>query len=222
LNQFLKSIQTGATAEVADAVELDPALAEYRDPQGVSALLWAIYCGQPLVRDFLVARLAAHGVALDLFEAAALGDEGRIAAALDADPEAIEAFSGDGWTALHLAAAFGSAGAVALLLKRGARVDAVSNNPQRNQPLHAALSLGKDSVIIQTLLAHGADANAAQVGGYTPIFSAAAANREDLVELLIKHGANPHQRNDQGKSPAEYARERDHAELASRLEALPV
>jgi len=222
LNQFLKSIQTGATAEVADAVELDPALAEYRDPQGVSALLWAIYCGQPLVRDFLVARLAAHGVALDLFEAAALGDEARIAAALDADPEAIEAFSGDGWTALHLAAAFGSAGAVALLLKRGARVDAVSNNPQRNQPLHAALSLGKDSVIIQTLLAHGADANAAQVGGYTPIFSAAAANREDLVELLIKHGANPHQRNDQGKSPAEYARERDHAELASRLEALPV
>ena len=222
MNQFLKSIQTGATAEVADAVELDPALAEYRDPQGVSALLWAIYCGQPLVRDFLVARLAAHGVALDLFEAAALGDEARIAAALDADPEAIEAFSGDGWTALHLAAAFGSAGAVALLLKRGARVDAVSNNPQRNQPLHAALSLGKDSVIIQTLLAHGADANAAQVGGFTPIFSAAAANREDLVELLIKHGANPHQRNDQGKSPAEYARERDHAELASRLEALPV
>lgn len=222
MNQFLKSIQTGATAEVADAVELDPALAEYRDPQGVSALLWAIYCGQPLVRDFLVARLAAHGVALDLFEAAALGDEARIAAALDADPEAIEAFSGDGWTALHLAAAFGSAGAVALLLKRGARVDAVSNNPQRNQPLHAALALGKDSVIIQTLLAHGADANAAQVGGFTPIFSAAAANREDLVELLIKHGANPHQRNDQGKSPAEYARERDHAELASRLEALPV
>lgn len=220
MNQFLKSIQTGATAEVADAVELDPALAEYRDAQGVSALLWAIYCGQPLVRDFLIDRLTAHGVALDLFEAASLGDEPQLTAILDASPSAIEAFSGDGWTALHLASAFGTAGAVALLLKRGARVDAVSANPQRNQPLHAALALGKDSVIIQTLLAHGADANAAQAGGYTPIFSAASANRRDLAELLLRHGANPHQRNDQGKTPADYARERGHNDLASWLESV--
>ena len=57
---FLKLIQAGSTAEIADAVQQDPSLSAWRDPQGVSALLWSMYCGQPLVRDFLVARLAAE------------------------------------------------------------------------------------------------------------------------------------------------------------------
>src|ERR1700733_14473029 len=109
---FLKLIQTGATAEVADAVQTDPALAYARDPQGVSMLLWAVYCGQTLARAFLLARLAAEGVALDVFEAAAIGDEGQLRIRLEAEPELARSFSGDGWTALHLAAAFGTPAAV--------------------------------------------------------------------------------------------------------------
>ena len=49
--KFLKLIQSGATADIAAAVEADPALAEARDPQGVSALLWSVYAGQPMVRE---------------------------------------------------------------------------------------------------------------------------------------------------------------------------
>ncbi|HVZ83331.1 MAG TPA: ankyrin repeat domain-containing protein [Terracidiphilus sp.] len=221
MNPFLKMIQSGATAEIADAVELDPALAEYRDPQGVSALMWAVYAGQPLVRDFLMARMAAHGVPLDIFEAAALGDEERLEAILDEDAEAASSFSGDGWTPLHLAAAFGTPAAVAQLLSAGARVDTVSQNPQRNQPLHAALALGRNPETIALLLAHGAGADATQAGGFTPLFSAAAANRRDLAELLLRHGANPRHATDQGKTPAAYARERGHAELAEWLETRP-
>lgn len=216
---FLKLIQTGATAEVADAVQADPALAASRDPQGVSTLLWSVYCGQPLIRDFLLDRLAAGLIALDIFEAAATGDVPQLRALLAADPELAQSFSGDGWTPLHLAAAFGTPAAVSALLAAGARVDAVSRNPQQNQPLHAALALGKNVETVRLLLAHGAPPNAAQAGGFTPIFSAAIANRRDLAELLFSHGADPYQKNDLGKTAADFARERGHAELAAWLDS---
>jgi len=218
---FLKLIQTGATAEVADAVQADPALARWCDAQGVSALLWAVYCGQTLVRDFLVGRMMAEGGALDVFEAAAVGDERQLKALLEAEPELAQSFSGDGWTPLHLAAAFGTPGAVSVLLAAGAPVDAVSRNPQQNQPLHATLALGKNAETIRLLLAHGAPVNEAQAGGFTPIFSAAIANRRDLAETLLAHGADPHRKSDQGKSAADFARERGHAEIAAWLDSLP-
>lgn len=216
---FLKLIQTGATAEVADAVQDDPALAAWRDPQGVSALLWSVYCGQPLIRDFLLTRLAADGIALDIFEAAATGDLPHLRTLLAAESALIHSYSGDGWTPLHLAAAFSTPEAVSLLLESGARLDALSRNPQQNQPLHAALALGKNPETIRLLLEHGAPVNAAQAGGFTPIFSAASANRRDLAELLFSHGADPGQKSDAGKTPADFALERGHADLAAWLDA---
>jgi hypothetical protein len=216
---FLKLIQTGATAEVADAVQSDPPLAAWRDPQGVSALLWSIYCSQPLIRDFLLARLAADGIALDIFEAAATGDLPNMHALLATDPGLIHSYSGDGWTALHLAAAFSTPEAVSTLLAASAPIDAVSRNPQQNQPLHAALALGKNPETIRLLLVHGADPNATQAGSFTPIFSAASANRRDLAELLFSHGADPLRKNDASKTPADFARERGHADLAAWLDA---
>ena len=113
---FLKLIQQGATAEVADQVQADPSLPAWRDPQGVSALLWAVYCGQTLVRDFLLARLAADGIPLDIFEAAAIGNETMLRGLLEKEPDLAQTFSGDGWTALHLAAAFGTPAAVSTLI----------------------------------------------------------------------------------------------------------
>lgn len=219
--QFLKYIQRGATVEVADAVAADPSLLSWRDVQGVSALMWAIYSGQVLVRDFLLVERTRTGVALDAFEAAAVGDVESLAKAVDATPGIVQEQSGDGWTALHLAAAFGTPEAVQLLLDRGAPVDAVSTNAQKNQPLHAALALGRNPQTIRILLDAGAAPNARQTGGYTAIFSAAAANRRDLVELLVAHGADPAILNDFGQSAAGFARERGHVELADWLDSPP-
>ena len=218
--QFLKYIQRGATVEVADAVAADPFLLTWRDVQGVSALMWAIYSGQVLVRDFLLVERTQAGIALDAFEAAAVGDVESLAKALDAMPGIVHEQSGDGWAALHLAAAFGTPEAVQLLLERGAAVDAVSTNAQKNQPLHAVLALGRNPVTIGMLLEAGADPNARQTGGYTAIFSAAAANRRDLVELLVVHGADPAILNDFCQSAAGFARERGHVELADWLDSL--
>jgi uncharacterized protein len=216
---FLKLIQNGAEAEVAAAIEDDPSLAESRDPQGVSAVLWAVYTGQTVIRDFLLKKRTQIDAPLDVFESAATGNEARLQAILSKDPSQAQAYAGDGWTALHLAAAFGTPMSAAALIFCGAKVDAVSNNPQRNQPLHAALALGRSSSTIELLIAHGADVNATQTGGFTPIFSAATANRLDLAELLVNHGAEPLRKTDDGKTPADFARERGHAELAAWLES---
>jgi ankyrin repeat protein len=218
---FLQLIQSGDAAAVAAGLENDPSLAEYRDAQGVSALLWAVYTGQRKVSILLAAKRATLGIPLDVFEAASTGDEARLQAILSEKASAVEEFSGDGWTALHLAAAFGTPLSVGALIFRGARVDAISRNAQQNQPLHAALALGKNPSTIELLLSHGADINATQAGGFTPIFSAAAANRIDLVEMLIEHGANPRHASDQGNKPADIAREHGHAELADWLDSLP-
>ncbi len=217
----MKLIQSGSVDKVKEALEGDPSLADCRDPQGLSALMWAVYTGQTAVRDLLLKKRADLGIALDVFEAAATGSEAELQSILSKDAATAQAFSGDGWTALHLAAAFGTPLSAGSLIFRGAKVDAVSQNPQRNQPLHAALALGRNSSTMELLLAHGADPNATQVGGFTPIFSAATANRKDLAELLMAHGANPQLTDDQGKTPADFARERGHEELAIWLEVQP-
>ncbi len=208
--RFLNLIRAGKTAEVATAVEEDPSLVACRDAQGVSAFLWSVYVGQPVIRDFLLSRLPS----LDLFEAAALGDCSRMAPLLE---QGVGEFSPDGWTPLHLAAAFGGPEATVLLLAQGADVKQVSRNPMQNQPLHACIALGRNPETVRLLLAHGADVNATQAGGYTPLHQAAAAGLEEMTQMLLAAGANPEARCDQGKTPADYARERGHSAVLALL-----
>jgi len=157
---------------------------------------------------------------VDIFEAAALGETDRLETILRATPASVHEYSADGWTALHLAAGFGTPAAVAALLGAGADVQAVSRNPQQNQPLHAAVALGRNTEIVRLLLAHGAPVNEPQAGGFTPLFSAAAANNRSLVDLLLDHGADAFHKSDSGKNAADFARERGHTELATWLESL--
>lgn len=218
--QFLKLIQRGQTAEVADAVADDPSLLGWRDPQGVSSLLWAVYSSQPLIVDFLKAERSRIGEPLDSFEAAALGDLPALQQAIEEAPESVHAHAGDGWTALHLAAAFATPETVRFLIEHGASVGAISGNPQANQPLHAAIALGRNPETIRYLLEAGADPNARQAGGFTALFSAAAANRRDLVQMLVDHGADPSLSNDFGQTASAYARQRGQEEIASWLDSL--
>jgi uncharacterized protein len=211
---FLDLVKRGDTQEIANWVEDDPRIAESRDAQGVSALLWAVYSGQTLVRDFL-----RSGLELDLPEAAAVGDAARLRELLGSDRatarERANSRSADGWPLLHLAAAFADRESVVMLLDAGADVRQVSETPLRNQALHALLALSKDAEVARLLIERGADVNAAQTAGYRPLHQAAVAGREDLVRLLLDAGADKSARCDRGKTPAEYARERGFQELAA-------
>ena len=214
---FIDLVKRGDTQEIADWVKDDPQIAESRDAQGVSALLWAVYSGHTVVRDFL-----RSGLELDLAEAAAVGDAARLRELLGADPatakERANSRSADGWPLLHLAAAFADREAVLTLLDAGAAVDQVSQTPMRNQALHALLALSKDAEITRLLIERGADVNAAQTAGYRPLHQAAVAGREDLVRMLLDAGADKTTRCDRGKTPAEYGRERGHDAVAELLE----
>src|SRR3954469_14453429 len=87
-----------------------PELANARDEHGVSALLLSLYHRRPQATEALL----AAGAEVGPLEAAALGDVEKLA---DAD---LSVRGGDGFTPLHLAAFFGGADAVKVVLARGA------------------------------------------------------------------------------------------------------
>ena len=211
--RFFQLISTGQTAEVAAAAEEDPTLITSRDAQGVSAFLWSIYNRQPVIRDFLLPRLPG----LDIFEASALGDSGRLEPLLRQNAMLVHETSGDGWAPLHLGAAFGGPSATVLLLAHGAHVHRFSRNPMRNQPLHACIALSGNCETVRILIAQGADVNMTQAGGYTPLHQAAAAGLEELTRILLEAGADPGLCCDQGKTPADYARARNHEAVLQQL-----
>jgi ankyrin repeat protein len=128
---------------------------------------------------------------LDVFEAAALGDAARLEGLLAADPDFALAWSPDGFTALHYAAFFGSPDAIRALVVAGADLEAPSRNEQfapEAHPLHSAVAAGRADNA-EALLQAGADPNARQHGGFTPLMGAEQSGDFDLAELLIQHGA---------------------------------
>jgi len=154
----------------------------------------------------------------DVHAAAKTGDVDEVAALLSMDNRLTRTFDADGWSPLHLAAHFGHASTVELLLHNNAPVDLRSTNVMANTALHAALA-GRRTAVAKILLDAGADVNARQHGGWTPLHSAAANGDRAAVELLLARGANAGSANDAGVTPAASARERGHTEIADLLDA---
>ncbi len=179
------SIRAGDIDAVREAIKEDPGAAAARDENGRSAVRAALYVHKQEVADAL---LEAEPE-LDVFDAAAVGDVDRLTELLDADPELVGAWSEDGYTPLHFAAFFARGPALRLLLDRGADVGAVSRNEMEVQPLHSAVAANAREVVA-ALLRAGADVNARQAGGFTPLMAAEQHEKEgEMVRLLMDHGA---------------------------------
>jgi uncharacterized protein len=73
---------------------------------------------------------------------------------------------------------------------------------------------------VRLLLDRGADANARQQVGYTPLMGAAGSGRDALIDLLLARGADPTAVAEDGKTAAAVAREHGHTALADRLSAM--
>ena len=213
--KLFEAIQAGDVERVRGLVAADRTAAAARDEQGVSAVRRARY----RMQDDLVDTLLAANPQMDLFDAAVLGRADRVAELLDGDPDLVQAPSGDGATALHLAAFFGSAETVRLLLERGADAGAVAEGFNGVQPLHSAVASRRQETV-EAILEHGCDVNATQRGGYTALQGAAHAGHAAMIDLLLEHGADAAARNDEGKSAADLAREVGREAIAERLAAL--
>ncbi len=209
-------IQHGQAAELAAQLANHAQLAEAQNDDGISALRAAVYHHQPAIRDLLLPYLPE----LDIFDAACVGDTARIEQLLSFDPSLVASHSTDGWTPLHLAAAFADEATVRLLLARGADAHARSHNALANQPLHACIAMQGALASARDLVAYGADVNATQARGIAPLHLAAAQGNPQMVEFLVHEGALPTAQTDDGKLPADLARERGHARLAERLASL--
>ena len=209
-------IQHGQTAELAAQLANHAQLAEAQNADGISALRAAVYHHQPAIRDLLLPYLPE----LDIFDASSVGAIERIEQLLSFDPSLVASHSTDGWTPLHLAAAFADEDTVHLLLSRGADAHARSHNDLGNQPLHACVARFGSLASARALIEGGADVNATQSGGITPLHLTAAQGKTEMLQLLLRHGASPSARTDEGKLPLDLARERGHTQAAERLAAL--
>src|SRR5688572_28163016 len=116
------AIKAGEFERVKAMLTATPALIAARARTGESAILTAVYHRQKEIANLLVAR----GAALSIFEACAAGEIERAERLLAEDTARVNAWSHDGWTPLHLAAFFGHAKLVELLLSGGADARAVS------------------------------------------------------------------------------------------------
>jgi ankyrin repeat protein len=212
VDERLKSaITAGDERTVHQLLEREPALARERE-NGLSAVLLAAYYKQAGVAEAL---LEVRGPA-DLFEASALGMDERVHELVGWDPRAVLSRSADGFTALHLAAYFAHPSAVRLLLEHDADVEDVADNATRVRQLHSGVA-GRNVDVVEALLSAGAELEARQQDGFTPLMGAAAGGATDIVERLVAAGAEKHARNDAGKTALDIARERGHAHLEELL-----
>jgi adenosylhomocysteine nucleosidase len=194
------AIAKGDVATVRAVLADDPSRASARNGDGVSAILHAKYHRQETALQALLAMKPA----LDVFEAAALGDVERLTTLLDEDPARARAFAPDGFTALHLAVFFAQRPAAALLLDRGADPRAVARNAMKVEPLHSAVASTRCDVVA-LLLDRGADPDPRQQGGYTALHACVKRGDFEMVGLLLDHAADITVKTDEGQTALDLA-----------------
>lgn len=213
-NELLEAITGANTDRVVELLAADPSLAAARNENGTSAVLLALYYRQSEALEALL----ATGVALDVFDASAVGRAGRVAELIAADPGLVGAYAGDGFYPLGLACFFGHKDVAEVLLGAGADPNQAASNAMKVAPLHAAAAAGRAD-IVALLLEKGANPNARQQMGFVPLHEAARAGNLDLAHLLVDHGADVNAATDDGKRPLAIAVEAGKTEMAAYLES---
>jgi hypothetical protein len=85
--------------------------------------------------------------------------------------------------------------------------------------LHVAAIFNQPSVI-ERLLAAGAEVNARNATGFTPLMYASHFHQLDCVRLLVRAGADRRLKNDAGLTPVQLARQANAANIVSFLDGL--
>lgn len=105
---------------------------------------------------------------------------------------------------LHEAIAYDQPDIVEILLQR--RINVNQRDVKGQTPLHYC-GLKNMTVFAREILAYGGNHSAGDNYGNEPLWTAVfnARGEYDTVDLLIKSGANPNHKNNNGKSPLDFA-----------------
>jgi TonB family protein len=109
-------------------------------------------------------------------------------------------------------------GIIRLLLDKKANVR-VQNNVGVT-PLHSAVVRGAEPYALELLIGAGAEVNAKATdagGGWTPLHGAAAQGSIQMVEVLIKHGADINAKDVRGLTPRQAAEQAGRTDVAALL-----
>lgn len=208
-----------ALADADDAEGLAKALGSaeafrVRNENGESLFLYCTFRGRTKCAGLLKTRGN-----LSLHEAALAGEMAHVAELIQAAPSMIDLLSPDGWTALHLAAFVGNDETILRLLALGADARVMGRAFEQNLPIHAACAgrrIGR--MAFEKLVAATGDPDALQKQGYTALMIAAGNGFAEAVDVLLAAGADRKRTTPDGKTAADFARERGHNEIANRLE----
>ena len=137
----------------------------------------------------------------------------RSALATGADPEERDAL---GYTALMRAADDGLPEGVRMLLEAGASVNARDHSKATAMHLGAEGGMEEHQELMRALIGRGADLEAADQFGWTPLHAAASRGHAEMVCLLLEAGASAAASDEDGKTPLAWAAMQGH-EAASAL-----
>jgi ankyrin repeat protein len=179
ITEFVQ-VSHGDFARVKELLAQHPALVNAAAPWNETPIQAAAHVGNRPIAEYLL----AAGAPLDICTAAMLGLPERVAGFLQSDPALAQATGAHGIPVLFYAAIGGHSDVAALLLASGADVNAGAG---MNTPLHGAAGFGQ-AQMVAWLLEHGAEVNALNYSDKTPLALALEAGREDIANLLRRHG----------------------------------
>jgi ankyrin repeat protein len=179
-----EAIEKRDAALALEILQTDPAQANAPTRLGVPMLMLALYYELPQV----AAAIRTHRDTISFFEAASMGELDAVASTIQADPQLVNAYAPDGFTVLGLAIFFRQPAIARLLIEAGADVNLPANNARKVAPIHAACAR-QDLVTLRLLLERGADPDARQEGGSSPLSEAIRAGNAELEALLRSAGA---------------------------------
>ena len=214
----------GGHADCAQILLARGAAVDGTDRLGVTPLMAAAYANEPAAVRLLLGAAANPLLRTTHFETA-LDHAREVGAA--ACVALLDAARGDEERLLD-AVVGGDSARVRALLDGGsialADVDALLRSPrtqhhrERCTALHWACAGGHVGVV-DALCERGADADAADAAGWTPLMEAATAGEAGAVRALLAAGADPRRENRYGRTALALARQGGRAECAEVLAA---
>ncbi len=212
---FWDWIKTGNRVELEKWLALHPEDLDAVTPEGISAILFALYYGQSETAEMLIER----GAWMDIFSAAAAGHLESVKSLVNGSRSAANQYSIDGYPLLALACYFGQYECADYLITQGAAINAVADNSRRVTALHAAAAANRTD-IVRLLLEHGASVDARQEHDFTALHTAAQNGNLEMVKLLLQYHASPTVKTDAGKTALDLAGENHHPNVVEYLQSL--